>query len=99
LTAREADRRQNEIQEQLAKTTEELSAKNKEIASLEGRLQTTRQELAEVQSSVAEARQKLLETPSQPNQSLFPRRSKGRRALPSPGCTCGEPHDAVVEDP
>jgi septal ring factor EnvC (AmiA/AmiB activator) len=54
----------NDLQAQLARATDDLSARNREVAELEGRLQTTRQELADAQGRLAGVRQQLATPPA-----------------------------------
>ena len=53
------ERQQIDLQTQLAQATENLAGRNKEIADLEGRLQSARQELADTQARLAGIRQEL----------------------------------------
>jgi chromosome segregation ATPase len=65
----QATQQRAELQTQLARATDDLTARNREIAELEGRLQTTRQALADAQSQLAEARQQLATPPISGNTS------------------------------
>ena len=59
-----AAQQRNDLQAQLARATDDLAARNREVAEVEGRLQTTRQELADAQGRLAEVRQQLATPPS-----------------------------------
>ena len=59
----QATQQRTDLQAQLARATDDLATRNREIAELEGRLQATRQELADAQGRFAGARQQLAAPP------------------------------------
>ena len=55
----EVGRKHATAQAQLATVTDDMAARNREFAELDGRVQTARRELAEVQGQLAAARAQL----------------------------------------
>ena len=73
-----------QVQQALAKLTDEMAARNRELADVNGRLQSAQQELADLQSKLADIRQQLVAPPPSAQQ---PGTSSGRdtgQALPTP---------------
>ena len=54
-----AEQARKEVQAQLARLTEEMAGRTRELASIEGQMQAARNELAETQAKLAYTRQQL----------------------------------------
>jgi chromosome segregation ATPase len=65
----EAEQGQREVRAQLAKLTEDLASRTRELAAVEGQVETARRELADTQAKLAEARQQLSTPASAPPQA------------------------------
>jgi chromosome segregation ATPase len=58
-----AEQARKEVHAQLARLTEDMAARTKELAGIEGQVQAARNELADTQAKLAEARQQLSAPP------------------------------------